>query len=54
MGVVLLLLLERPYVTAQLGVPLLLLVLEGGSVVPVPLLPSSGRDAHISVSYHIS
>ena len=35
-GVVQLLLLERPYVAAQLGVPPLLLVLEGCSVVPVP------------------
>ena len=41
------LLLELPDVSAELGVPSLFLVLEGGSVVSVPLLPSWGRNAHI-------
>ena len=42
-GVVQLLLLERPYVAAELGAPPLVLVPEGGGVVPVSLLPNCGR-----------
>ena len=41
------LLLELPDVPAQLCVPHLLLVRERGGVVPEPLLPRRGRDAHV-------
>ena len=41
------LLLELPDVPAELGVFSLLLVGEGEGVVPVPLLPGGGRDAHV-------